>query len=319
MNPRKSKKALVVLILLLSAVCAGLLFWNIQLQNTLNGDISTSSKQAPVSYPLLANRIFVENPNDTILDFAPLRKDLREYFGNLNFNYSFYAEYLPTGTSIKMNQDNPMIGASLLKVPVVMNLLHASETGVIDLGQKISMQTGDIDKRSGTLWEEGVGHTITIKDAARLAIVDSDNTAVNMLIGATSGKINLFGQVIDELDVELSAESSTQTGLGAQGYSSMLKCLYLSCFNTYANSQQILSWMAESNGPPRLKALLPPGLTVAHKYGTSGGVSESDCGIVYLPKRPYLLCIMVGTNEQQANAIIASISKKVYDYIASAK
>lgn len=312
-------KWLVMGLVVALAVSVGiLLFINRALRLDL-AQLSEKKQPQSTNYPLLANRIFVENPNDTLLDFAPLRKDLRQYFGNLNLNYSFYMEYLPTGTSIKINQDNPMTGASLLKVPVVMNLFHAEETGKIDLNKTVSIHEGDIDKRSGTLWEKGVGYAISMREAARYAIVDSDNTAVNMLIGATSGKIDLFGEVIDELDVELSAENNAQTGLGAQGYSSMLKCLYLSCFNSYANSQQILSWMAESNSPPRLKAGVPNDVTIAHKYGTSGGVSESDCGIIYLPKRPYLVCIMVGADVEQANAIIQTASRKVYDYISEIK
>ena len=99
----------------------------------------------------------------------------------------------------------------------------------------------------------------------------------------------------------------------------MLKCLYLACYNNYADSQQILSWMAESNSPPRLRAQLPSSVTVAHKYGTGGGRSESDCGIVYVPKRPYIICVMVDTAPEDANAIIASVSKQVYDYIVNVR
>ncbi len=302
------------IILLLASSLLGV--WNYYLQTQLT-NASAAVNGAPADYTFLANRIFADNPNDNILNFATLRKDLREYFSSLNINYSFYAEYLPTGTSIKINQDYPMVGASLLKVPIVMNLFYASEHGQIDMSQQVAMQEGDMDKRSGTLWQKGVGYKQTIRDLARLAIVDSDNTAVNMLIGATSGKFDLFQKTIDELDVNLTAENNSQTMIGAQGYSSMLKCLYLSCINTYADSQQILQWMTESNSPPRLRAAIPSNIQVAHKYGTSGGVSESDCGIVYLPKRPYMICVMVSTDPDQANNIIKEVSKKVYDYISS--
>lgn len=286
-----------------------------------NRDISkkeTTTLPDRTTYPLLASRIFVDNPNDNILNFAALRKDIREYFAQLNINYSFYAEYLPTGTSIKVNQDNPMAGASLLKVPVIMNLFYGAEKGEIDINARVAIQEGDIDKRSGTLWQKGVGYQLSITDAARYAIVDSDNTAINMLIGVASGKFDLFQKAIDELDVDLTAASSSQTNLGAQGYSSILKCLYLSCFNTYDDSQKILEWMVESNSPPRLRASIPPSIQVAHKYGTSGGESESDCGIVYIPKRPYIICVMIGAEPDRADQIIQEVSKKVYDYITNA-
>jgi len=304
---------IVSLIILLVLFVALLAAWNIHLRSNLN---KTSTQQAS-NYPFLATRIFTESPNDTLLNFAPLRKDLRQFFGTLDSNYSFYFEYLPTGTSVKINQDNPMIGASLLKIPVVMNLFYAAEHGQIDLSQTVKIQEGDIDKRSGTLWQKGVGYELSLKDAARYAIVDSDNTAVNLLIGAASGKFDLFQKAIDELDVDLTATSNSDTTLGAQGYSSMLKCLYLSCLNNFNDSQQILQWMVESDSPPRLRAVLPANVNVAHKYGTTGGESESDCGIVYIPKRPYIICMMVGTDPEQANKIIQEVSKKVYDYVSN--
>lgn len=269
-------------------------------------------------FSLLAKRIFVDEPNDTILNFAPLRQELRSFFDKQDVNFSFYAEYLPTGTSIKINQDNEMVGASLLKVPVVMNFLRAVERGEVSLSDEAVIHEGDVDKRSGTLWQKGVGAKVTLEEVARYAIVESDNTAINMLIGVASGKFDLFQEAIDELDITLSVENDTQSTIGAQGYGSLLKCLYLSCFNSYVHSQQLLQWMSESKGPPRLTFELPPDVTVAHKYGTSGGRSESDCGIVYVPKRPYIICIIVDAPPEHANVLISEVSGKVYEYISNA-
>lgn len=316
-HSQRLNRVLAVLVAILLLMSGLLAIWSYRMHTNLTEIEAQKTKQS--SYTLLANRIFTDNPNDTILNFAPLRKELRQYFSSLDVNYSFYAEYLPTGTSIKINQDNPMVGASLLKVPVVMNLFYAAEHGQIKLSQKVTMQEGDIDKRSGILWEKGVGSRFTLEKLAEYAIIDSDNTAINMLIGATSSKFDLFQKTIDELDVDIAATNNSQTKLGAQGYSSMLKCLYLSCVNTFSDSQQILKWMTESNSPPRLRAKLPATVKVAHKYGTSGGISESDCGIVYIPKRPYIICVMVGTDSDTANTIIQTASKKMYDYITTTR
>jgi len=138
-----------------------------------------------------------------------------------------------------------------------------------------------------------------------------------MLLRTASNKFDIFQKTIEELDINLIATNTSQTMLGAQAYSSMLKCLYLSCVNTYKDSQQILEWMSESNSPPRLRAVLPENVKVAHKYGTSGGASESDCGIVYIPKRPYIICVMVASDADTANNVIQEVSKKVYNYISN--
>lgn len=302
----------VVLVLAVSLISNLLL-----LRQNAETPVVQDTKAASADYPLLAKRIFVEDPNDNIINFAPLRQELRKFFNEQDVNFSFYTEYLPSGTSIKINQDNDMVGASLLKVPLVMNLFRAVERGEIKLTDTVTIQEGDIDKRSGKLWQKGVGAQLSLGEVARYAVVESDNTAVNMLIGAASGKFDLFQEAIDELDITLSVENDTQTTIGAQGYASLLKCLYLSCFTGYEHSQQILQWMAESQGPPRLRAGLPGEITIAHKYGTSGGRSESDCGIVYLPKRPYIICMMVDAPPEQANIIISEVSQRVYEYIAT--
>lgn len=267
------------------------------------------------NYSLLAGRIFIDNPNDVIVNFSQLRQTLRQELSAQQYNYSFYFEYLPSGTSIKINQENQMVGASLLKVPLVMNLFKAAEQSQIDLNRTLTIQEGDIDRRSGTLWQKGAGTKLLVKDTAREAIVESDNTAINMLIAAAANQFDLFQRSIDELDINLEVENQNQTTISAQSYSSVLKCLYLSCFLNYDNSQQILEWLTQAQSPTRLRGGVPETVKVAHKYGTSAGRSESDCGIVYLPKRPYIICFMVDAPPEEANKIISNISKTVYGYV----
>jgi hypothetical protein len=56
----------------------------------------------------------------------------------------------------------------------------------------------------------------------------------------------------------------------------------------------------------------------SHKFGErkfldSGETQFHDCGIVYLPKKPYLLCIMTrGTDLNKATKVIKNISQAVY-------
>lgn len=312
-----TQKVLIGVVIILLATSGLLGVMNARLHSEVQD--ATLYRTERTSYPLLSTRIFVDNPNDMILNLAPLRSELRDYFADLNTQYSFYAEYLPTGTSIKINQDSPMIAASLLKVPVVMNLFYAAEKDKVNLSDTATMQKSDIDKKSGNLWQKGVGSKFTLKELARHAIIDSDNTAINMLLRVASNKFDIFQKTIEELDIDLISTDTSQTMIGAQAYSSMLKCLYLSCVNTYKDSQQILEWMSDSISPPRLRAVLPTTLRVAHKYGTSGGASESDCGIVYVPKRPYIICVMVASDSDTANTIIQEVSKKVYEYISNYK
>lgn len=269
-------------------------------------------------YQLVSPRIFTTKQNDLIVNFATLRKDIRTVLAESKAeDYSFYFEYLPTGTSIKVNQDNRLVGASLLKVPLVMNLYEAAEKGQADLSQKVTITESDINKGSGDLWRRGVGARLDLKEAARQALVESDNTAVNLLVRNASNDFDIFTNSIDALDITLTTNEDAETAVSAQEYASVMKCLYLSCFINKQHSNQILEWLSQSTSPARITAGVPKGIKVAHKYGTAGGKSESDCGIVYAPNRPYLLCMLVKADSETATQLMSRLSAQVYGYVTT--
>jgi hypothetical protein len=74
-----------------------------------------------------------------------------------------------------------------------------------------------------------------------------------------------------------------------------------------------------------INAGVPQGITVAHKFGERVYVEKinsidietdqlHDCGIVYCPKGPYLICIMTkGHNFDTLKSIIKEISRIAYE------
>lgn len=66
---------------------------------------------------------------------------------------------------------------------------------------------------------------------------------------------------------------------------------------------------------------MPPSSAVAHKTGDwRYGDYHHDCGIVYLPGRPYLICMMTGgLDRDSANRLISSVNRDVYAYVAALK
>lgn len=268
-------------------------------------------------YPLLSRRIFAENPNDPIVNFVALRKSINTKLGTVSAQKSFYFEYLPSGTTIKVGSDNELVAASLIKLPLAMNLYRAAELGKINLDKTVTVQPSDVDNAYGDLWKKGAGYRLTLRDATKLMLEASDNTATHVVFDAMKGVLNDDEQSLSQLDVEQNLKDG-QAVIDSQSYSSVLRSLYLSSYLSKENSQEILSYLSKSDETRRLTNLLPKNIVVAHKNGVyNASWSESDCGIVYVPKRPYLLCIMVGLPEDQANTLIAELSKQVYDYVVS--
>ncbi len=278
-------------------------------------DVDTE-QESQATYPLLAKRLFIENPNDVIINFAGLRTELTSYLENQNIQGSLYFEYLPTGTSVRVQGDEELVAASLMKIPVVMELYRTAELGRIDLDKKVPLQREWLDDKFGTLYKKGEGYEISMREAAKLALTESDNTAISAILYSTRDTLKPEENVINSLDVSLERDDQLLLSISARSYASFLKCLYFSCYLDKADSQEILDYLTESKFNNRMRAGIPDNVLIAHKIGTYSNKTQSDCGVVYEPSRNYILCVMlyVGDNTS-GNSHIANLSRITYEYI----
>ena len=65
----------------------------------------------------------------------------------------------------------------------------------------------------------------------------------------------------------------------------------------------------------RLGKYISNDVKIAHKIGVAGQNNQADCGIIYVPNRNYILCVMVSENQERGSEVIAQLSKRVYDYV----
>lgn len=281
-------------------------------------DSEYSEDQREAQFPLLSVGLFEEVQNDTIINFVPLRKKLTERFSHISARKSFYFEYLPDGTSIRLGADDNIIAASLLKVPMVMNLYRAAELGKISLDDKAALTQSELDDNYGELWRKGAGYQMTYREAAQHILKESNNTATRFVYDHIKDLLKPDEQSLARLDVDQNAENG-QAVVNARSYSSVIKGLYLGACLNKTDSQEILHYLTESDETERLTKLLPNDVQVAHKNGVYNANSwaQSDCGLVYAPKRPYLLCVMVELPDDQADALISQVSKDVYDFVTT--
>jgi beta-lactamase class A len=273
------------------------------------------------AYNLLAPRLFLDNPNDSIVSFSSLRADIEAYLAQtVSTPASLYFEYLPTGTSIQIGEKNELVAASLMKIPLALNLMRSGELGKIGLDKKMPLKKEWLNDQFGTLYRKGEGYQLTLREAVRLMLKDSDNTAALMIQDALAASpLSEQQDSIYSLDVQVDLSQDKRALVSALAYGSFLKCLYFSCYLTKADSQELLQYLTESSFDDRLEGKLPDGVEVAHKIGTFGNRAQSDCGIVYVERRDYILCVMIDQSDAEASAHIADISKKVYDYVTNLK
>ncbi len=279
-----------------------------------------SFSQERAAYPYLSARIFAENQNDLLINFKPLRTALNQYAGGLKNRTGIYFEYLPTGNNIGVNEKEEFLPASLLKTPLAMGALKLIEDNKVDPDTTLTIRDEDLDTLYGDLWKRGVGAKISIMDTIEYLITHSDNTASRLLIYAVSGAV--IEDVFDSLDIPKQVnQKEKKPVVTPKNYSSILRCLYLSCYLNKKYSNTLLDMLTRTVYTDKIPAGVPKVIKVAHKIGLTtnkeGVDVYTDCGIVYAPKRPYILCIMVEGEEDTARDIMKEVSRMIYEYVSS--
>ena len=287
--------------------------------------LDDKKENIPNNYPYLARRLFVENPNDIIINFTELREGIIAFNKGREAEIGVHFQYLPSGVTVSVNADTPFFAASLLKLPVAMQVMKEIEKGNVQKNKLLIVENRHIDPTYGTLWKNGVGYTLTVEEALRKSLVESDNTANQLLLDLVPGR--KLSEVLNYLDIPQVVETG-QLLITPRGFSSILRSLYFSAYLSYEYSNELISILIEGKSENDfIQKPLPSSIQVANKTGIyqlhpdDKQISNlySECGIVYVPARQYVLCVFVkGDLEKEVAAeIISEISLRTYQFVSS--
>ena len=244
-------------------------------------------------------------------------------------------KHLPSGESFTHQADEPMPTASLIKLAVMIEAYRQAEAGKLDLVAPITLKAEDKVQGSGILTSHfSPGTTISLRDAIRLMIVFSDNTATNLVLDKTS--IAAVGQSMEALgfpntkihakvfrgDTSISPERSKQFGLGSTTSGEMiaiLEQLHAGKLAGEAGIKEMLDHLYACDDK-RLSKQLPPGTKVAQKTGSVSAV-RTVAGLIETPSGPIAICILTSDNQDQrwtddnaATVLSGKIAREVYDH-----
>jgi beta-lactamase class A len=231
---------------------------------------------------------------------------------------------LATGEKISINENEVFPQASSIKIHILAELYHQAEQGKVRLSDLLPLPASVRVGGSGILNELGEsGVSMSIRDYAVLMIVLSDNTATNLLIKQVGMEnVNKFlqshGAVKTRLqrvmmDVKAAAEGRENIGTPKEVLM-MLEKMYRGEIVSKKASDDMLSILRKSKEGP-IRAGIQADINVANKEGDVEGV-RCDVGIVYLPKSPYVLCVMTKllVRDSDGPRIITDISRLTYQY-----
>jgi len=318
---KKKNNYLVIILIGIIVILIGYsVYMTLELKK-LQSDISIEDKFPLVSPEIskLSVHDFLEKQKTLTISYKGLKPQLVSLLNHSKGYYGLYFEDLDSGSWIGINErDNKFIPASLLKLPTMIAVLKRIELGEVNLSDKIKIRKQDIDTQSGQLGYNGENYEISVDELLNYMIKKSDNTAVNTLNSQVLTPEQIVGA---GLAMGLPLPNDSVQYMSPKTYSNMLRSLYLSSYLRRTFSQKGLLLMTETDFNSEIPAKLPKDIQVAHKVGfNDNGGYYHDCGIVYYPKKPYILCVMSANSTQaEANDIISNASRIIYDYVDNGK
>lgn len=264
-------------------------------------------------------------------DFVQIKKYYRATFQDLKdevnmsiilpegAKYSFYFEALNSGAYIGTLEKEKFSPASLRKVPMLAALYKKFENNEVQRTDKVEILPDDVNTISGPLGNRGSGVVLTVDELINYTTYYSDNTAAAALlrvVGKESYTEAMFNMGLS-YKTFIETMDSPDTPLSAKEYSNVFRSLYYASWLTRISSNELLDKLTKTGFTDGLPAGVPSNILVSHK--TAFWIEKSqhhDCGIIYYPNDPYILCIMVlGLDESSSNRVTAKISKIIYNYM----
>jgi beta-lactamase class A len=258
-------------------------------------------------------------------DFTPeLTKFVSGIKQKLNISgMSIYFRDLNNGPVIGIEHTDEFAPASLLKVPVLISYLKWSEDNPGVLDEQITFEkevnVGYVQQFAPIVPLE-VGKTYTARELLEHMAKYSDNQALVLLYKRLPKSYQAELYTLLGVDPKLITDPTEK--LTIRQYSIFFRILFNASFLSRTNSEYALKLLSESSFEQGIKKGVPLDIAVSHKFGerkTAGDLQQfHDCGIVYYPKHPYLLCVM--TRGQDVTKLIDSIYKTsefVYEKIDS--
>jgi beta-lactamase class A len=229
---------------------------------------------------------------------------------------------LTTGDRFERHTDASFPTASTIKIAVLYELFRQADAGKINLDRVEPLDKRHVVGGAGTL-QHLTMPALSLRDHAILMILQSDNTATNV--------------VIEAVGMEAVTSRMTTLGLGATKLRRRMMDLEAARaerenVSSPADLARLLTIMDRGEGLSRtsrdaaveilkkrksspLTRGLPAGVEAASKPGDLDGV-RVDAGLVYVPGRPYVF-VMMGSwlsDEEAAERAITDASRAAYQY-----
>lgn len=259
---------------------------------------------------------------------------------------------LKTGETIVINGDTRFPTASLIKVPVMVEVFHQIAAGTLRRDTPVTLRDRDkVGDETVVLNQLHDGLVVTVADLLALMTAYSDNTATNLLVNlVTTAKVDarmtsyglknmlLFRPTFRDGHADVHPELEREFGLGMTSPRDMAQLFALIAEGKVVDrktSEEIIGLLDRQQDRAMIPRSLPYArdkVLVGNKTGwddekkTSGrtGQIRTDAAYVRSSRARYVICICArsirDTDTSVDNEALragAAISREIYDYFAS--
>jgi beta-lactamase class A len=274
----------------------------------------------------------------TVAQAAPpsLESRVQQLIGTSGAEVAVAFRTLDGQHELMIRADEAFHAASTMKVPVMIELFRQADEGKLSLDEQLpiknefhsivdgSVYTLDVGDDSDKEVYAAVGKTMSLRRLCELLSTVSSNFAANLLIErvgvqnvrATVTRLGADGmQVLRGVEDDKAFQQGKNNTTTARGLMSLLQKIAEGKAVSPEADAEMVAILKRQHFNDAIPAGLPAGTAVAHKTGNITKI-HNDGAIVY-GRAPYILVVLVRgiQDEKQSGALIASISKEVWESV----
>jgi beta-lactamase class A len=227
-----------------------------------------------------------------------------------------FIKHLEQGESFRFQEREVFPTASLIKLPIMIEVYRQADKGQVKLDDLVTLTDADKVPGSGILTPHfSAGARFSLRDAVRLMMAWSDNTATNLVIdriglASTTRTMRDLGLPETRLqskvfrrDTSLDVERSRLYGLGSCTAADMvmlLEALHSRKVASESSCEEMLGHLASCQDKNQFPRFLPREAVVRHKTGAVTGV-RTDAGLIAGPGGTIAMCVLTRENKSAAD------------------
>jgi len=211
-----------------------------------------------------------------------------------------YIRNLTTGETFAYGEDIPVVAASVIKIPVMIEVFRAAQAGELSLDEIHVLKDDERLPSCGTLKAMHTGIEMTLLDLVKLMIIVSDNAATNILIrrvgienvNQTLRSLGLAKTTLRRLLVDSEASRrGVVNHITAGEMGMLLEKLWHGEVVSPEASKQMMEILLDQRLNGKLPFFLhPQDIDIAHKTGEDDGITH-DVGVIFT-KEPIVCCFV---------------------------